>query len=196
MQSRIWNLGIGLMFALASIVTLVWWIPNDIETGVLVQDRYAIEVGDAMAPTAVAVGILIISLALAISSYFGNADASADLLERTVGLTYANLLSLAASGAVLFVSLACMVWAGPIVVEALRANGADLPEYRLLTDTRPYKYIGFAVGGFILVCGLISWIEGRVSLRAAMTAVGAVIVLIVVYDVPFDTLLLPPNGSQ
>ncbi|MGI9410805.1 MAG: hypothetical protein ACR2OV_12070 [Hyphomicrobiaceae bacterium] len=196
MHSRIWNLGIGVVFAVASIVTLIWWIPNDIETGVLVQDRYAIEVGDAMAPTAVAVGILIISLALLVSSYFGNSDTGADLLERSVGLTYANLLSLAASGAVLFASLACMVWAGPVTVDILRALGADLPEYRLLTDTRPYKYIGFAVGGLLLVCGLISWIEGRVSLRAAMTAVGAVVVLIVVYDVPFDSLLLPPNGSQ
>ena len=112
MHSRLWNLGIGVTFTLASIVTLVWWIPNDVETGVLVQDRYAIEVGDAMAPTAVAVGILIISLALLLSAYFNNADAGADLLERSVGLTYANLLSLAASGAVLFVSLACMVWGG------------------------------------------------------------------------------------
>ena len=81
-------------------------------------------------------------------------------------------------------------------VKRLQALGADLPEYRLLIDTVPYKYIGFACGGFLMVFGLISWVEGRPSRKAAMIAIGAVIALIIVYDVPFDSLLLPPNGSQ
>ena len=96
---------------------------------------------------------------------------------------------------ILIVSLLLMRWGGPLAVSALQIIGADLPEYRLLSATVPYKYIGFALGGFVLVAGLISWIEGRLSWRATLIAFGAVIGLILVYDVPFNSLLLPPNGS-
>ena len=90
---------------------------------------------------------------------------------------------------VLSLSLARMVWGGPVTVGALQSLGADIPEYRLLSATVPYKYIGFAAGGFVLVAGLISWIEGQLSWRAVLIALGAVAGLILVYDVPFETPL-------
>ena len=51
MQTRHWNIAIGLLFTALSLVTLIWWIPSDIETGVIYVERRDIEVGDAMAPT-------------------------------------------------------------------------------------------------------------------------------------------------
>ena len=196
MNSRYWNLGIGIVFLVASAVTLLWWIPNDVETGVLVEERRSVVVGDAMAPTLAAIGILILSLALTLSSVFGRQTDKEDVVEYAIGLTPENLGNLAAIALVVIASMACMVWCGPLAVKALQSAGVALPEYRLLIDTIPYKYIGFAIGGFILVLGLISWIEGRVRARAILTAIATVVVLIVVYDVPFDSLLLPPNGSQ
>jgi len=194
MQTRQWNIGLGLFFIVASLLTLIFWIPNDIESGVLIEERRSIDVGDALAPTAAAIAILMTSLAIVLSSVFAGSGATS--AEPDVGVSRGNAKSIFAIALVLAVSLTVMVWAGPLTVKLLQAAGFEIKNYRLLTSTIPYKYIGFALGGFILVFGLITWIAGRPSLRAALTAIAAVVVLIVVYDVPFDTLLLPPNGSQ
>ncbi|MEM7428027.1 MAG: hypothetical protein AAF441_18190, partial [Pseudomonadota bacterium] len=174
---------------------LLWWIPADTETGVLVEDRYSIEVGDAMAPTMVAVGILIVSLALIAGAWLGRTKPPADEQEQLIGISPDNFKSVLWMVLLLAGSLVFMRWGGPAVLAVLRSLGADLPEYRLLSATVPYKYIGFASGGFVMVAGLISWIEGRLSWRAVLIALGAVTGLILIYDVPFNSLLLPPNGS-
>ncbi|MFT5507299.1 MAG: hypothetical protein ACI89J_000363 [Hyphomicrobiaceae bacterium] len=194
MQTRNWNLGLALCFIAASLLTLFVWIPNDIESGVLIEERRSIDVGDALAPTAAAIAVLITSIALLLSSLLANRNAVSS--EPPVGVSRSNLISIVTMALLLIVSLQLMVWGGPLTVKVLQSVGVALPEYRLLTDTIPYKYVGFVVGGFTLVCGLITWIEGRTGWRVVFTAIAAVVVLIIVYDVPFDSLLLPPNGSQ
>lgn len=197
MQSRNWNIGVALVFLAFSAFALLWWIPTDVESGVLLKERRSIVIGDAMAPTMTALGMLIISGALLIGSFFQTPVSKPDdLIERSIGITTENFANMAALLTILAASLACMVWAGPLTVMAMQTVGFDVPSYRLLTDTPPYKYIGFSLGGIVLVYGLISWITAQMGLRAWLTALGAVAVLIFVYDVPFDTLLLPPNGSQ
>lgn len=196
MQGRYWNLCIGLVFCVFSLFSLLWWIPGDTETGVLVEDRYSIEIGDAMAPTMVAFGILFISLSLIAGAVFQRGAAPADAGEGNIGLSLENMKNMGVAALLIMTSLALMIWCGPLVVSLLQVLGADVPEYRLLSAAVPYKYIGFASGGFVLVFGLISWIEGKMSWRAAAAATGAVVALILIYDVPFDSLLLPPNGSQ
>jgi len=195
MHSRKWNIAIGLFFAAVSAVALIWWIPADVETGIIVEERRSVSIGDAMAPTMVAIGIVAVSLALIAIALLRPPATEDDKAEYATGISLENLQSMLWLLLIVGVSLATMVWAGPIVVGVLQALGADMPEYRLLRDTVPYKYIGFALGGFLLVCGLISWIEGRVGRWAVLTAIAAVVVLIVLYDVPFDSLLLPPNGD-
>ncbi|MEM8976648.1 MAG: hypothetical protein AAGD43_31745 [Pseudomonadota bacterium] len=194
MQIRQWNLLLGILFTVLSAIALLIWIPNDVETGVMVIERRSVEVGDAMAPTAAAVLVLILSIALTLASLFSSHERISK--EPEIGLTISNLSSLFAMAVTVMGSLFIMVYTGPLAISALQALGSEVPEYRLLTDTVPYKYIGFACGGFLMVFSLISWVEGRPSLRAAATAVGAVLALIIIYDVPFDSLLLPPNGSQ
>jgi hypothetical protein len=194
MQTRHWNLGLALFLIVASLLTLLVWIPNDIESGILIEERRSIDVGDALAPTAAAIAVLITSIALLLGSLIAKPDAISD--EPEVGISRSNLVSISTIALLLVAGLQLMVWAGPLTVKVLQASGMNLPEYRLLTDTIPYKYIGFAIGGFTLVCGLISWIEGRIAWRAVVTAIAAVTALVVIYDVPFDALLLPPNGSQ
>jgi hypothetical protein len=207
-QNRLWNLGIGVLAIVASVVTLLWWIPNDIESGVLIEDRYSVEVGDAFAPTAVAIGILVMGVLVCAAALFSRPPERSNpentkgntteprATEGEIGLSRGNVVSLTTMLAVLIGSLLLMTWAGPLTVSAMQSAGIEVKAYRLLTDTRPYKYIGFALGGFVMVLSLVTWIEGHLSLRAVLTAVGAVAALIFVYDVPFDSLLLPPNGGQ
>ena len=74
----------------------------------------------------------------------------------------------------------------------LRAGGE---EYRILRDTVPWKYTGFVIGGILLVFSLICFVEERLSWRALLISIGAVVGIILLYDLPFDDVLLPPNGD-
>ena len=97
--------------------------------------------------------------------------------------------------AIIFFSLVIMRYAGPAVVAiANMLQGGEL-EYRLLRDTAPWKYIGFFTGGVLMIGGMISLVEGRFRGRTLVAAILAVVAMIVIYDVPFDDLLLPPNGD-
>ena len=56
------------------------------------------------------------------------------------------------------------------------------------------------MGGGFLVLSMVAFVEGRVSLRALVVAALvvaalAVIGIILLYDVPFEDVLLPPNGD-
>ncbi len=196
MRSGRWNLGIGVLALVAGIVALVVWIPEDTETGVLMQDRYSVEIGDGMAPTMSMIGVLVVSIALIAVSCLQIRSGASKADEDGIGIPGESFAAMAAVAASLAVSLTLMVWAGPLAVVSLQAGGVDIGSYRELSDTVPYKYIGFSLGGFVLVFSLIAWMEGRPSWRAAWTAAAAVIALILVYDVPFDNLLLPANGSH
>lgn len=82
-----------------------------------------------------------------------------------------------------------MRYAGPIIAGALGE------EYRVLRDERPWKYIGFILGGGGMIFGLMSLAEGRISLRRLILALLIAAALALIYDLPFEDLLLPPNGD-
>lgn len=194
MRSIHWNLALGLIFTAFALLTLLIWIPNDIETGIVEKVRRRVEVGDAMFPAVVATALLVVGALLSITSAWDMRQGGSN--DSDGRLTLANGRHLVWLITVVAISLALMTWTGPLVVAAFNAFGADLGSYRELRDTMPYKYLGFVLGGLFLVCGLITAIEGRPRLNALLTAVGAVVALILLYDLPFDDLLLPPNGDQ
>ena len=65
----------------------------------------------------------------------------------------------------------------------------------MLRDTIPWKHIGYFIGGVVLIAGLIAQVESRLSVVSVGVAILATIILILIYDFPFDDLLLPPNGD-
>ena len=88
-----------------------------------------------------------------------------------------------------------MYWAGPLALGLFGPSGEEAATYRQMRSTLPWKYIGYILGGFTLVFGVTSLIEGRITLRRAISSILAVAFLILLFDVPFDTILLPPNGD-
>ena len=88
-----------------------------------------------------------------------------------------------------------MYWAGPVALALLGPSGDEAVTYRQMRSTAPWKYVGLVLGGFILVFGITSMLEGAMRWKRALSAILAIIVLIVIFDVPFDTILLPPNGD-
>lgn len=211
-QTQKWTAGIGLFGIVFALFAVFYWIPTDVESGILEVDRRDVFIGDSMAPFFLAVCTAILGLALVVSAYlesrtgFASSTKSAttanehdrqddDLDDLKGTLSRSNFSYLLGVITLVAISLALMVWVGPLTVKVMNMLGFDIGTYRQLTNTFPYKYLGFVTGGFVLVFFLITLIEGKSSLAAALTAIVTLAVLIAVYDGPFDQLLLPPNGG-
>jgi len=186
-------------------VMLFVWIPLDVDTGIIEKARRQVVLGDSFAPTVAAFiiglgGLLVLlesrrtpskSLSSASNDEAGDdatnrANNSLRPLSIDDGRHAAIVLLLIA------ISLLLMRYAGPLLLHIVEGESA---EYRLLRDTAPWKYIGFITGGVWLIVSLIAFNERRIRWQHIAVALAAVLVLIAFYDLPFDDLLLPPNGD-
>ena len=86
-------------------------------------------------------------------------------------------------------ALATMRYAGPLVAEM------TVGDYRPLRDTAPWKYVGFVLGGCILIVGFRIVVERKTSWARVALAFAGVLALALAYDIPFEDLLMPPNGD-
>lgn len=173
---------LGLICVIFAALCIGVWIPLDTDTGLIEQVRRRVEIGDALAPTLAATFILLGGMGLILGS--GRAGQASDPMGTTLGFAAAML-------AILVLGFLVMLYAGPL---ALSLRGEPL-EYRLMRDTFPWKYIGFGLGGVLAISGMISLAERRVTGRAILISIGAVLAMIALFDLPFDDLLLPPNGD-
>lgn len=176
------NLITGLVFLAFAVLVAFIWVPLDVETGLVEKVRRRIMIGDALAPTVAAFFIGLGGLVLV-------------LFERKApdqpSVKLANVTFVGIQIAILVIGFLIMLYAGPLAVSLFSGD----TEYRLLRDTAPWKYVGYFLGGIFIVAGLISQSEGRLTLRSIVIAIGVVVALIIIYDVPFEDLLLPPNGD-
>lgn len=167
----------------SALVVLLFWIPADIDTGVVDVWRRTVRIGDAMLPSFAATGMLCAGVVMLVRAFVLPAMGE----RRVMSLTF-----LVTSGLVLAIALLLMQLSGPAVVW-LWFSG-ETP-YRLLLDTAPWKYVGFVVGGSFMVFCFTSLTSHRLSWRFALLAVVSTLLIALVYDLPFDNLLLPPNGD-
>ena len=81
MRADPWSLGVAAVVAAFALATLIFWIPADIESGVIETFRRRVIIGDALAPTVAAVGML------AVAGLFGvtNCCARAGRMRRSTG---------------------------------------------------------------------------------------------------------------
>lgn len=176
------NLILGLIFVIFAALVALVWVPLDTDTGLIEKVRRQTNIGDALAPTVAAFFICLGGLLLII--FERNAPD-----QPRIG--FENLTFIVTLVGVLVLGFVIMLYAGPLTVAITGVQG----EYRLVRDTAPWKYIGYFIGGVFIIAGLISQAEGRSSLRSIFIGICVVIALIVIYDLPFDDLLLPPNGD-
>lgn len=174
------NLILGLAVLLVALVIAFVWVPMDTATGLIETVRRRTTIGDALAPT----------IAAAFLGFGGLLVLIFERPENARRLTLRNLHFLGVLLSILALSFLLMRWLGPVLVGLFTEDG-----YRPLRDTAPLKYIGFLTGGAGMIAAMISLVEGRISLRSVLIGLIAAIALIVVYDLPFDDLLLPPNGD-
>ncbi len=189
MRADPWSLGVAAVVAVFALATLLFWIPADIESGVVETFRRRVIIGDALAPTVVALAMLAVAGLFAASELVRPRRESAPF-DRQSALFIVRVAAAIGAG------LALMVYTGPLTVDAINALGGEIGSYRQLRDTVPYKYLGYLAGGAVMVGGIVAAVEQRLARSAAVAAVLAVLVHIVLYDLPFDDVLLPPNGDQ
>ena len=180
------NLYLGLICVVAAVLLMAVWIPLDTKTGIVEKVRGRFVIGDALAPMVAACFILLGGVILVIKE---RAVPDQQGIGRREVVFAASLLSIT------IVSFLVMRFAGPVLAELVNLFRETPVEYRLLRATPGWKHVGFALGGVMMVTGIISVVERRVSRRAVLTALFAVAVMIAVFDLPFEDLLLPPNGD-
>lgn len=180
------NLYVGLFCVAVALVLIFIWIPLDTKTGIVERARGKFVIGDALAPTVAAGFVLLGGLLLLV--FERNAED-----QPTLGLS--KIKFIASVVTVIGVGFAIMRFAGPAAVEVANLFREDPLEYRLLRATPIWKHIGYVMGGTIMVSGTIAIVERKMSRRAVLTGIATVVVLIAVFDLPFDDLLLPPNGD-
>lgn len=183
-----------------SLLTLFVWIPLDVESGVIETHRRTQYIGDAMLPMVCAVlsllfGVLLLTQCLvrrkrSIHGFDRKAPAVPEAQTEFLGYRYYLGLFL-----ILCVSLLLIFYAGAVAVNIAHALNIETASYRELRDTQPWKYIGFVLGGTCLVSGLIALIEQQFRWRQILIGIITCVVLIMLFDLPFDDLLLPPNGD-
>ncbi len=176
------NLILGLVFLAFAMFVAFVWVPLDTETGLIEKVRRQSNIGDALAPTLAA---FFVGLGGVLLLLFERKDPHQPALSK------ANLKFICVQIGVLVFGFLIMLYAGPLAVFLFQGD----VEYRLLRDSVPWKYIGYFLGGTFIVAGLISQVEGRVSIRSVIIGVCVVVLLIAIYDLPFEDLLLPPNGD-
>jgi hypothetical protein len=186
-----WNIGFGVVVLAAALLSLFVWFPNDIRGGFIdINQVGKPEPGDAFFPILLAVLLLALGAGQLLFAVFGSKP------QVPPGrLTPDNLKFLFGSYAIVAAGLAIMYWLGPLVVETLRALDATEHTYRQLTDTAPYKYLGYVTGGFLMTVGLIVRVEGLVRPRAVLAVIVVLALLIVILDVLLYNIQLPPNAD-
>ena len=174
---------LGAICVVFALLCLFLWIPLDSETGLIEKAGRRLVIGDAFAPSVAACLLLGASLWLFVIGQ----------LRRSGGaLRFANIRFLVQFATWLALCLLIMRWAGPISVWL---SGGSVDDYRLLRDSVPWKFIGYLVGGTLLVGGVVCWIERRMRLQSVLLSFAIVLTLALLYDLPFEDLLLPPNGD-
>lgn len=180
------NLLIGLVFLAVSLLVALVWVPLDTDTGLVEKVRGRKTIGDALAPT-IACGFLFLGGLLLV------------VMERNAlvqqMMTRAQLGFIARLLGVIVFGILVMRYAGPALAELVNQFRAEPIEYRLLRATPGWKHVGFVLGGMIVVSGMIAIVEHKFTRNALLTALIAVLFMIAVFDLPFEDLLLPPNGD-
>ena len=177
---------LGLITVAVGLISILVWVPLDTGSGIVEKYRGKWVIGDAFAPT-VAFAMLAFSGLLLLLETLRR--------EQKVMVARRHVLFVLFVMGVFFLSFAAMRWTGPLAVWLAGPGGPDAIGYRELRDTAPWKYLGFLTGGGLLVGAFISIASGRVRPWHLAVGVLAALGMILLYDLPFDDLLLPPNGD-
>lgn len=172
---------LGAAMVVLSVIALMLWVPMDTGSGIVEKTRGSMRIGDALAPT---IGFCLLGFAGLILVF------EACVIGSTACLDRRDMAFILAVFGIFLVSMLLMRWSGPLAAGLLSEDS-----YRNLRDMLPWKYLGFVIGGSFMIGTLISLVNRRLTPKAYLLGIAMSFALAAVYDLPFDNLLLPPNGD-
>ncbi|MEL6521451.1 MAG: hypothetical protein AAFQ66_10840 [Pseudomonadota bacterium] len=171
------DIWLALFFLAFALLLVLVWVPWDTGTGLVEKVRRKLEIGDALGPsvagTVIAIGALLVLLRPA----------------QANGLIRPNLVWMISLLGLFAVSMILMRYAGPAALTGVEGG------YRPLRATAPWSYIGFLLGGTAMIGGLTGLANRRFAPLDFAIGFAAALGIALLYDLPFDDLLLPPNGD-
>lgn len=179
------------LMLLLAVVGIAWWVPVDTGSGLLVQQRGQAAIGDALAPT---LAFALLGMA-AMLLWMEQLTLENNGLEPQPGNWREHAIHLGAVMALVWLSLTLMRWSGPWLIAGLDAWCHCELNYRQLRGDRPWKYLGFVIGGTVLMTGLKAIATRQLRARDFAWATLIALGMALFYDLPFKNLLLPPNGD-
>ena len=174
---------IGIFISVMCLLCIFVWIPADSETGLVETVRRRLIIGDALAPTVASLLGLVCAAFLMIKP------------ENQPELSRKALVSLFIYIACFSVTLAVMRYFGPAMIDSLHSLNLLSFSYRPLRATFPVSYISFVTAGGIMIFSLSVYIDRRYSWARLGVCFALAFFIALLFDVPFEDILLPPNGD-
>ncbi len=176
---------VGLFFLVLSLVVAVIWVPFDSETWLIDKVRRRYIIGDGLAPTVAAVLMALSALSLFLKPRSGEHHLDLDA-GKALGVFI---------GAIVF-SLLLMRLTGPSIMGAIDIITVQDWSYRPLRATFPFRYMGFLLGGTVMIAGLGWFMDGKISRRVIIRSLLITFAVAACFDLPFEDIILPPNGDM
>ena len=176
---------LGALVLAFSLCCLLLWIPSDIDTGLVETVRRRNVIGDSLAPVVAMILTAIAALALMRQSHDDGPFQNQGRWHLVFGFYVV----------VFTVTLLIMRFAGPLLVTIATLVTQDDMSYRNLRNIRPLKYVGFVGGGTFLLCCFSHFMDRSLTLKRALLFLAISIVIALFFDLPFEDILLPPNGD-
>ncbi|NKB61751.1 MAG: hypothetical protein GKR95_24805 [Gammaproteobacteria bacterium] len=177
---------IGIVCVVGALCIGFIWIPLDVETGLIEKVRSRKEIGDSFAP-AIATTLLFVSGLMMLMDSFKHPPITL--------LTSSNVKYVFMMIVIGIIAMMLMRWVGPLTVMLPGVFDSSFSGYRPLRDTLPWKYLGYLAGSTFWITILICLSERRFRWRRLVLAFGVSLACAMFYDLPFDDLVLPPNGN-
>ncbi|GAA0785381.1 hypothetical protein E1180_18300 [Roseibium denhamense] len=180
---RLRDIAIGLGCVGLALLILLIWIPADVDTGIVDVWRRNVRIGDAMLPSFATAGVLFAGVGVMMRALLGLPGTPIRPVSPAFGLAVAAILA---------ATILLFLYTGPLLTALF--HDAETT-YREIRHLAPWKYAGVVAGGTFLVFALICLVRHEIRLRSLVIALVSTLVMAAVYDLPFDGLLLPPNGD-
>ena len=176
---------LGALLLFLALASLIFWFPADIDTGLVENVRRRNVIGDSLAPTLAMILIGLSALSLIRQS-------SGDEIVSSHGKWHRHFVFFII---VLICILLLMRYTGPIVIPIVNSFGDGDLTYRNLRNIRPLKYLGYVAGGTLLLCSFSHFMDKSLTRKRAFLFFGISITIALFFDLPFEDILLPPNGD-
>lgn len=176
---------LGALILAFALCCLFLWMPNDIDTGLVETVRRRNVIGDSLAP---AVAILLTAIA-AIALISQSHDEAFIQSEGDGAIAFGFVII------TLTITLLTMRYAGPLLIHFATFFTEDELTYRNLRNMRPLKYVGFVGGGTFLMCSFSHFMDRSLTYKRGLLFFIISITIALFFDLPFEDILLPPNGD-